>query len=116
MEDWAKRRLAELKAAAPKKRAANKKKKYAYVPLPWGYRALTVAGRGAAIVAHALHIQKTEGHGDVEITAKLLKELGIDRKTRSRTIERLVQAGLATSRRRGKKFRGCPLLTMLVPK
>ncbi len=26
MEDWAKRRLAELKAAAPKKRAANKKK------------------------------------------------------------------------------------------
>ncbi len=86
------------------------------MPLPWGYRALTVAGRGAAIVAHALHIQKTEGHGDVEITAKLLKELGIDRKTRSRTIERLVQAGLATSRRRGKKFRGCPLLTMLVPK
>jgi len=112
--DWAKK-LAELRARAPK-RAADKTKKYANVPLPWGYRVFAIAGRGAPIVLHALHIQKIEGRDDVKITAKLLKQWGISRGTRNNTLNRLEAAGLATVRHRGKKFQGCPLLTMHVPK
>jgi hypothetical protein len=116
MDDWAKKKLAELHARAPKKQVAGRRGKYAYVPLPWGYRAFAIAGRGAPIVLHALHEQKVTGRGDVPITAAFLKRYGIDRKTRSRTIDTLVTAGMATARRRGKKFKGCPLLTMHPPK
>jgi hypothetical protein len=106
------------KAKAKPKSATKKQadgKKFAYVPLPWGYRALTVAGRGAAIVAHALYIQRTKGRGDVPITAAVLKQCGVSRKTRSQTLSNLEAAGMATVRRRGKKSQGCPLLTMLMP-
>jgi hypothetical protein len=93
-----------------------KRKKFVVVPLgnDWGYRAMTTAGRGAAIVLHALYVQKTTGRGDVPITAALLRRLGITRKLRWFTINRLVEAGLATVRHRGK-FCGCPLLTLLLP-
>jgi hypothetical protein len=93
-----------------------KRKKFAIIPLDkdWGYRAMTAAGRGAAIVLHALFIQKTTERGDVPITAALLRRLGITRKLRGSTINRLVGAGLATVRYRGR-FRGCPLLTLLSP-
>jgi hypothetical protein len=114
MDDWARKRLAELEAAAPRKR--RRKGKYVHVPLPWGYRAFAIAGRGAPIVLRALHEQGINGRGDVKITAAFLKRYGIDRKTRSRVIEDLVAAGMATVRRRGKKSLGCPLLTMLPPR
>ena len=114
-DDWAKKKLAELHARAPKK-PADKKAKYAYVPLPWGYRALTVAGRGAVIVLHALHVQKTTSRGDVPITAAFIRQWGIDDKLRGRTLAKLQAEGLALVCRRGKKHRGCPLLTMLIPK
>jgi hypothetical protein len=93
-----------------------KRKKFVIVPLTndWGYRAMTTAGRGAAIVLHALYVQKTTGRGDVPITAALLRRLGITRKLRWLTIERLVKAKLATCRYRGK-FCGAPLLTLLLP-
>jgi hypothetical protein len=110
-EDWLERRLAMLKAA-PKKRA-DKKEKYAYVPLPWGYRVFAIAGRGAPIVLHVLREQKINGHGDVKITAKLLKEWGISRKIRNHTLVNMEAAGLMRVTRRGKKFRGCPSVTML---
>jgi hypothetical protein len=92
------------------------RKKFAIIPLDndWGYRAMSVAGRGAAIVLHALYIQKTTGRGDVPITAALLRRLRITRKLRWMTIKRLEAAGMATVRYRGK-FRGCPLLTLLAP-
>jgi hypothetical protein len=107
---------AELRARAPGKRhrtqKQQKRKQFAYVPLPWGYRAITIAGRGGAIVLHALRMQEAGlKRKDVPITDKLLKEWGLDPKTRSRTLARLEAAGLATVRRRGK-FRGCPLLTL----
>jgi hypothetical protein len=93
-----------------------KRKKFVVIPLydDWGYRAMTTAGRGAAIVLHALYVQKTTGQGDVPITAALLRRHGLTRKMRWITINRLVAAGLATVRYRGK-FCGCPLLTLLVP-
>ena len=115
MDDWAAKRLAELRARAPKKRKADKTKKFAYVPLPWGYRALTAAGRGAAIVAHVLHVQKTTGHGDVPITAAFLKQCGLNYKVRNNTIADLVAGRFATAHRRGSKHQGCALLTMLPP-
>jgi predicted transcriptional regulator len=94
----------------------TKGKNFAYVPLPWGYKAMRIAGRGAAIVLHALRMQETTKRGDVPITAKFLKQCGLNRKTRGHTIDQLVGAGLATARRRGKKSQGCPLLTLIYPK
>jgi hypothetical protein len=95
---------------------ATKRKKFAVVPLTddWGYRAMTVAGRGAAIVVHALYVQRSTGHGDVPITPDVLRRCGISRRQRWATINRLVKEGLATVRHRGK-FRGSPLLTLLAP-
>jgi hypothetical protein len=117
MDDWAKQRLAELEARAPVKRRAAKAKKYANVPLTddWGYRAMTVAGRGAAIVVHALYVQGSTGRGDVPITPAVLRRCGIGRKQRFKTIDRLVKEGLATVRYRGKLRGSSPLLTMLMP-
>jgi hypothetical protein len=91
--------------------------KYVNVPLPWGFRVLAIAGRGAPIVLHALREQKLHGgRGDVKITAALIKQWGISRGTRRNTLNRLEAAGEATVRYRGSKFQGCPLLTMHVPK
>jgi hypothetical protein len=114
--DWLTKKLAELHARAPEKRQAGKMQQYAYVPLPWGYRVFALAGRGAPIVLYALQQQKITGRGDVAITAKLLKQCGVSRGTRNNTLKRLTAAGEATVRYRGKKFRGCPLLTMHTPK
>jgi hypothetical protein len=69
------------KATKPSK---TKGRKFAYVPLDgnWGYRVMTLAGSGAAIVLHALFVQRTTGKADVPITAELLRRWGIHRKTR----------------------------------
>jgi hypothetical protein len=101
------------KATKPRK---AKGRKFAYVPLDgdWGYRVMTLAGSGAAIVVHALFVQRITGKGDVPITAELLRQWGIFRMTRSRTLQRLSRAGVATVRYRGRG-RGCPLLTLHVP-
>jgi hypothetical protein len=98
------------------KKTKKPRKNFAHVPLQegWGYRVLTVAGSGAGIVAHALKVQRTTGKGDVPITAELLRKCGIYRCTRGRTLRRLVKAGMATVRYRGKG-RGCPLLTLHLP-
>jgi hypothetical protein len=115
MDDWAAKRLAELEAAAPKKRTRHKN--FAVVPLndDWGYRAVTAAGHGAAIVLYALYKRRTGGVLEVPITTVVLKRCGISRKTRTRAINKLVKLGFATARHRGNKFRGCPLLTLLLP-
>jgi hypothetical protein len=88
------------------------------VPLDddWGYRAVTVAKEGAAIVLYVLREQRTgEYRGDgIPITLAMLRRFGITRKIRTSTINRLVAAGFATVRRRGK-YRGCPLLTLNIP-
>jgi hypothetical protein len=115
MDAWHTQKLAELHARAPKKRQANKSLRFAHVPLPWGYRVFAVAGRGTPIVLYALQQQKITGRGDVKITAKLLKEWGLNRKTRGQTLKALEVAGFATVQRRGKKFQGCPLLTLHLP-
>ena len=115
MDDWAKRRLAELQTAAPAKR--KKSKLFVIVPLDddWGYRAATAAGRGAAIVLYALYKRRTGTPTDVPITAAVLKRCGVSRKRRAQTIKKLVELGFATVRYRGSKFCGCPLLTLLPP-
>jgi hypothetical protein len=108
--------LADMALTAPGKKS-RKGRQFAIVPLDddWGYRAVTAAGRGAAIVLYALHKQRTGNrNAEVPITAAVCQRFGIDRETRKRTLDRLVEAGLATVRSRGK-FRGCPLLTLKPP-
>ena len=113
---WHQQKLKELHARAPNKRQADKSQRFAHVPLPWGYRVFAIAGRGAPIVLYALHMQRMTGCGEVAITAAVLEKCGgIDRKTRNRTLLALEACGLATVRRRGKKFQGCALLTMHTP-
>jgi hypothetical protein len=101
-------------AAVPKRRERHKN--FAIVPLDdnWGYQAATAAGNGAAIILYALYRQRT-GTLEVPITAAVLKQCGLSRKMRTRTIEKLVKLGFATARYRGNKFCGCPLLTLLLP-
>jgi hypothetical protein len=95
-------------------RKSTRRGKFVIVPLDedWGYRVVTAAGRGAGIVLHTLYVQRMTGKGDVAVTATVLQRCGIDRKLRTRTIERLVKAGYATVRYRGNKYQGCPLLTL----
>jgi hypothetical protein len=95
---------------------ATKSRKFAYVPLEgnWGYRVMRLAGVGGGIVLHALYVQRTTGRGDVPITAEMLNRCGISKNTRTRTLQRLVRAGVATVRYRGRS-RGCPLLTLRMP-
>jgi hypothetical protein len=108
--------LGKSNAAKPKRSRDSAKspeaKKFAYVPLDndWGYRVLTIAGRGAGIVAHALYVQRTTGKGDVPITAELMQRCGIRREVRWRALRRLVAAGVATVRH-APSGRGGPLLT-----
>jgi hypothetical protein len=94
----------------------RRSKNFVIVPLAnnWGYRAVTAAGRGAAIVLYALYKQRTSNQTQVPITAAVLKQCGVTRKMRRLTIDRLVWEGFATVRYRGK-FRGCPLLTLRPP-
>jgi hypothetical protein len=92
-----------------------RRKKFAMVPLDdnWGYRAMTVAGRGAGIILYALYMQRSKSLSEVPITAEILRRCGITRHTRVETINRLVKAGMADVRYRGSN-RGCPLLTLHV--
>lgn len=103
----------QKKAKAPAPRAKN----FVIVPLDddWGYQAVTAAGRGAALVLYALYKQRTGTPTNVPITAAVLKRYGVSRKVRAQTIKKLVELGFATVRYRGNKFRGCPLLTLLLP-
>ena len=105
----------ETPAASGKK--SRKGRQFAIVPLDgdWGYRAVAAAGAGFGIVLYALRKRRV-GNGCVEvpITAAVCQRLGIDRGMRRRAIDRLVKAGFATVRHRGK-FRGCPLLTLKAP-
>jgi hypothetical protein len=97
-------------------KSATKSRRFAFVPLDgnWGYRAMKLAGAGGGIVLHALYIQRTTGKGGVPITAEVLRRCGISRPARTRTLQRLVNAGLASVRYRGQR-RGCPLLTLHLP-
>jgi len=102
--------------AAPGKKS-RKGQQFAIVPLDddWGYRAAAAAGAGFGIVLYALRKARLrDGYAEVPITAAVCQRLGITRQTRWRVIDRLVKAGFATVRHRGK-FRGCPLLTLKPP-
>jgi hypothetical protein len=101
---------------APNKRP-RKGRQFVIVPLDgdWGYRAVAAAGVGAGIVLYALRERRVGScYVEVPITTTVCQRLGIDRGTRQRAIDRLVKAGFATVRHRGK-FRGCPLLTLKPP-
>ena len=113
--NWHAQRLKELHARAPKRRQASKSLRFAHVPLPWGYRVFAIAGKGSPIVLYALQQQKMTGHGDTKITDRLVRQWGLNRGIRGRTLNRLTAAGLASVRHRGKKFQGCPLLTLHMP-
>ena len=79
-------------------KAPKKARRFAYVPLhdDWGYRAMSLAGSGAGIVLHALYVQRTTGKGEVPITATVLRRCD-SRPARTRTLQRLVKAGLPLS-------------------
>jgi hypothetical protein len=82
----------------------------------WGYRALTAAGKGAAILVYAIsEQQRPRGpRSEVPITAAVLRRLGISRKIRTAAIAGLVNGGFVQASYRGK-YRGCPLITVLHP-
>jgi hypothetical protein len=102
MDDWAKRRLAELHAAAPAKR----KKQDAFVMLPmWLAAEVAKATHSPAVLVLAELLQRSwKAKGQTfPFTNGRLKKYGVSRKAKHRKLCELEAAGLITvNRRRGK--------------
>jgi hypothetical protein len=100
----------------PRKRPFQQPHRFALVPLDddrW-LRAMAVAGSGAAIVVWWLHMYRTKGKREVDITAAFMRRCGLSRKVRHTAISKLVKAGYGTVKYNGPHS-GCPKLTLHPP-
>jgi hypothetical protein len=93
MNDWAKKRLAELEAAAPVKR--EKKEPFAKVPLRWAAEAVKATRTPKALVwIELLHLAWKAGGPTFPVPCGKLEKKGVDRTTRRRALRELEAAGL----------------------
>ena len=106
MDDWAKKRLAELEAAAPVKRR-NRKGAFVQVPLRW-FEAATKATRSpqALVSVWLLHLAWKAKSLTFPVPNGQLGQRGVSRSTKHRALVKLEMAGLITvDRRDGKTLR-----------
>ena len=103
MDDWAKKRLSELEAAAPVKRR-NRKGAFVQVPLQW-FEAATRATRSpqAFVSVWLLHLAWKAKSSTFPVPNDQLGQRGVDRHTKYRALARLERAGLITVDRRDRK-------------
>jgi hypothetical protein len=103
MDDWAKKRLAELEAAAPVKRG-NRKDAFVKVSLKW-FEAATRATRSpqAFVAVWLLHLAWKAKSPTFRVPNGQLGQRGVDRHTKYRALARLERAGLITVDRRDRK-------------
>ena len=110
MEDWAKKRLAELEAAAPAKRE-SKKDVFVKVPL-WWIEAATKATRApqAFVCVWLLYLAWKAGRASFPLPNDRLAKGGVDRRMKRKVLAGLEKAGLiAVDRRHGKTpMQHCP--------
>jgi ribosomal protein S19E (S16A) len=100
MDDWAAKRLAELEAAAPKKRK-KKAEPFARVPLWWMVRAAKAADTPDALVCVYLLYAAWKAKGKpFPLSNKWLKKNGASREIKRRVLRDLEAAGLITVERR----------------
>jgi hypothetical protein len=110
MDDYFKRRKAELEAAAPVKR--EKVEPFVKVPLWWIERATKATNNLKALVAvELLHAAWKAKGPTVPLPNGRLEKLGLSREIKRRTLRDLERAGLITvDRRHGKT----PIVTFLL--
>ena len=109
--EWAKRRKAELKAAAPIKR--KKPEPFVKVPLWWAEAASKATRSPAALVCiELLHTSWKEKSLTFPLPNARLKKLGEHRETKRRTLRALERAGLIQVERPARKTAVVTLLSL----
>jgi hypothetical protein len=112
MDDWAAKRLAELKAAAPKKRG---KKVEPFVKMPLWFAAAAAAATKtpkAMVWIELVHAAWRAKRSTFPLPNARLRKLGVDRFTKARALRDLERAKLiAVQSRRGRP----PLVTIVAP-
>jgi hypothetical protein len=108
-DDWARRRLAELHAAAPVKR--KKSEPFVRLTLSWAVRAATATNCPKAtvwiwLVYRAWQVKSTT----VAVPSGPLARLGVPRETKRRALKELEAGGLITISQQNRKT---PLVTLL---
>lgn len=103
LNDWAKKRLSELEAAAPVKRKARKDA-FVQVPLGW-FEAATRATRSpqAFIAVWLLHLAWKAKSQTFPVPNDQLGRCGVSRYAKYRALAKLERAGLITVDRRERK-------------
>jgi hypothetical protein len=110
MNDWARKRLAELQAAAPVKR--EKREPFAKVPLWWAKEATKAIGApGAMVCVYLLHAAWRAKSLTFPLPNERLKKLGVSREVKRYVLRDLEAAGLITVERRSGKT---PLVTLVL--
>jgi len=111
MDDWAKRRLAELEAAAPKKR--SKVEPFARVTLREATEAFVAMDCPKAMVwLWLVHKARKTGNRTVTVTTEALSEYRVGRKSKYSALHQLEDAGLIIVDWRSKKN---PVATLVDP-
>jgi hypothetical protein len=94
MDDWAKRRLAELEAAAPKK---HRVEPFARVTLNEAAEAFAAINCPKAMVwLWLVHQARKTGERTLTATTKALTKYRVSRKSKYSALEQLEEAGLIT--------------------
>jgi hypothetical protein len=103
MDDWAKKRLNELLAAAPVKRR-TRKDTFVQVPLGW-FEATTRATRSpqAFVSVWLLHLAWRAKSPTFPVPNNQLGRCGVDRHAKYKALAKLERAGLITVDRRNGK-------------
>lgn len=103
MDDWAKKRLSELEAAAPVKRR-NRKDAFVKVPL-WWLEAATKATRSPQVLISVwlLHLAWKAKSPIFPVPNGRLGQHGISRYAKYRALAKLEKAGLIAVERRDRK-------------
>ena len=100
MDDWAAKRLAELEAAAPKKRK-KKVEPFVNVPLWWMMKAAKATKTPDALVlTHLLYVAWKANYKPFPLSNKWLEKNGVSRKIKSRVLRDLEKVELITVERR----------------
>jgi hypothetical protein len=110
MDEWAKRRLAELEAAAPARRA--RAAPYVKVTLAWATKAATATDTTKAMVwLWLVHRARLTGSAVVAVPNGALAKHGVGRKAKCFALRQLEEAGLIAVEWRPRKT---PIATLLI--
>jgi len=108
-DDYAKKRLAELHAAAPAKR--KKTAPFAVVSLPAAAKAFAVANCPKAMLwLWLLHQTRKTGKRTVAVPNGAVAKYGVNRETKRRALRQWEAAGLVAIEQRSRKT---PVVTLL---